>query len=90
MLQMLLNISIQILVLLQISVFFLLLMMILLSNVRKHKLDTLHPYATSSKLLYNVGWIKLLQSTHSLHFNDNNYYEGNISRMPDFGGFFHI
>ena len=31
-----------------------------------------------------LKWIKLLQTPHSLGFNDNIYHEGNISRLPDF------
>ena len=34
-----------------------------------------------------LKWIKLLQTTHPLCFNDNIYHEGNISRLPDFDVF---
>ena len=34
-----------------------------------------------------LKWIKLLQSVSPLGFNDNIYYEGNISKMPDFDVF---
>ena len=35
-----------------------------------------------------LKWIKLLQSHFPLGFNDYIYYEGNISKMPDFDAFF--
>ena len=31
-----------------------------------------------------LKWIKLLQTPFPLGFNDNIYYQGNISKMPDF------
>ena len=31
-----------------------------------------------------LKWMKLLQTPHPLGFNDNIYYEGSISRLPDF------
>ena len=31
-----------------------------------------------------LKWVKVLQTPHSLGFNDNIYHEGNISRLPDF------
>ena len=31
-----------------------------------------------------LKWIKLLQTPFPLGFNDNIYYEGNISKLPDF------
>ena len=34
-----------------------------------------------------LKWIKLLQNSHPLGFNDNIYHEGNISRLPDFDVF---
>ena len=34
-----------------------------------------------------LKWIKLLQTPFPLGFNDNNYHEGNISKMPDFDVF---
>ena len=34
-----------------------------------------------------LKWIKLLQKSHPLGFNDNIYNEGNISRLPDFDVF---
>ena len=34
-----------------------------------------------------MKWIKLLQSPFPLGFNDNNYHEGHISKMPDFDVF---
>lgn len=34
-----------------------------------------------------LKWIKILQSASPLGFNDNIYYEGNISKMPDFDVF---
>ena len=34
-----------------------------------------------------LNWIKLLQYCSPLGFNDNIYYEGNISKMPDFDVF---
>ena len=35
-----------------------------------------------------LKWIKFLQSPFPLGFNDYIYYEGNISKMPDFDVFF--
>ena len=35
-------------------------------------------------------WIKFLQSPFPLGFNDNIYHEDNISKMPDFDGFFFL
>ena len=35
-------------------------------------------------------WIKLLQTPHPLGLNENFYHEGNISRLPDFDGFFSL
>ena len=38
-----------------------------------------------------LKWMKLLNETpHPLGFNDNIYHEGNISRLPDFDGFFSL
>ena len=37
-----------------------------------------------------LKWIKFLQSTFPLGFNDNIYHEGNISKMPDFDVFFSV
>ena len=37
-----------------------------------------------------LKWIKFLQSHFPLGFNDNIYHEGNISKMPDFDGFFFL
>ena len=34
-----------------------------------------------------LKWIKLLQASFPLGFNDNIYHEGNISKMPDFDVF---
>ena len=34
-----------------------------------------------------LKWIKFLQTSHPLGFNDNIYHEGNISRLPDFDVF---
>ena len=34
-----------------------------------------------------LKWIKFLQSPFPLGFNDNIYYEGYISKMPDFDFF---
>ena len=34
-----------------------------------------------------LKWIKLLQTPYPLGFNDNIYYEGNLSKMPDFDVF---
>ena len=31
-----------------------------------------------------------MQTPHPLGFNDNIYHEGNISRYPDFDGFFFL
>ena len=35
-----------------------------------------------------LKWIKLLITPLSVSVNDNIYHEGNISRLPDFDGFF--
>ena len=35
-----------------------------------------------------LKWIKALQTPFRLGFNDNIYHEGNISKIPDFNGFF--
>ena len=35
-----------------------------------------------------LKWIKSLQTTHPIGFNDNIYHEGNISRLPVFDGVF--
>ena len=35
-------------------------------------------------------WIKFLQSPFPVGFNDNLYHESNISKMPDFDGFFSV
>ena len=45
-----------------------------LKNIKRHETE--------------LKWIKLLQSPFPLGFNDNLYHEGNISKMPDFDGFF--
>ena len=37
-----------------------------------------------------LKWIKPLQTTFPLGFNDNIYHEGNISKMPDFDVFFSL
>ena len=34
-----------------------------------------------------LKWIKRLQISYPLGFNDNIYHEGNISKMPDFDAF---
>ena len=36
----------------------------------------------------NLEWMKLLQTLHKLGFNDNAYYKGYASRLPDFMCFF--
>ena len=36
---------------------------------------------------FELKWIKRLQTPFPLGFNDNNYHEGNISKMPDFDDF---
>ena len=45
-----------------------------LKNIKRHETE--------------LKWIKFLQSPFPLGFNDNIYHEGNISKMPDFDGFF--
>ena len=45
------------------------------------RLNTINRFESELKL------IKLLQSASPLGFNDNIYYEGNISKMPDFDVF---
>ena len=37
-----------------------------------------------------LKWITFLQSPFPLGFNDNIYHESNISKMPDFDGFFSL
>ena len=39
------------------------------------------------RLETELNWIKLLQFSFSLEFNDNIYQEGNVSKMPDFNVF---
>ena len=47
-----------------------------LKNIKRHETE--------------LKWIKFLQSPFPLGFNDNIYHEGNISKMPDFDGFFSV
>ena len=44
-------------------------------------------FNTVKRLETELKWIKLLQSSSPLGFNDNIYQEGNISKMPDFDVF---
>ena len=37
-----------------------------------------------------LKWINSFQTPLPLGFNDNIYHEGNISKMPDFDGFFSL
>ena len=43
-----------------------------IENILRHELE--------------LKWKHILQTPHPLGFNDNIYYEGNISRLPDFLG----
>ena len=39
-------------------------------------------YRNILRLGLGLKWVKVLQTPHSLGFTDNNYHEGNISRLP--------
>ena len=44
-------------------------------------------FNTIKRFETELKWIKLLQSTSPLGFNDNIYHVGNIFKMPDFDAF---
>ena len=44
-------------------------------------------YTNISRHETELKWIKLLQIPFPLGFTDNIYYQGNISKMPDFDVF---
>ena len=57
------------------------------SSVRFNTIKSSVRFNTIKRLETELKWIKLWQSASSLGFNDSNYQEGNISKMPDFDVF---
>ena len=52
-----------------------------------HKSNSTERFKNSLRHELELKWMKRLQTPFPLGFNDNIYYEGNISKMPDFDAF---
>ena len=64
------------------------------NKILVHPVEKINYKANSTERFQNIlrheielKWIKLLQTSFQLGFNDNIYHKENISKMPDFGVF---